>query len=234
MRPALLLVCANSLCALAVPATLAAQAGSRPSRTIGYADASIALRFGTLGAGVELSKLLASHLAARVGANYFKYSTNKSQSDISYDATAKLQAVSALFDLYPSARGAFHVTAGVMTNPLTVDATGVPNGNTFTINDHDYTPTQVGSLVANAKFPGASPYVGLGWGTPARKNGRVRFVFDLGAAIGKAKITLDATGAANNAVLASDLRAQQDKSQSDLDKYGKAYPVIQAGLLFKF
>ncbi|MFN8582029.1 MAG: hypothetical protein U0163_13790 [Gemmatimonadaceae bacterium] len=234
MRPTFRLVFAIALCTLASPVSISAQATSRAPRTIGYADASFAVRFGSLGVGVEMSKLIASHLGARVGANYFNYTGTQSQSDISFDATFKAQSFSGLIDLYPSARGAFHLTGGVLTNPLKVDGTGVPTGSTFTVNDVEYTAAQVGTLNAHAKFPAVSPYAGLGWGTPARKNGRVRFVMDLGAAIGKPDVTLDATGAAGNAALASDLQAQQQKIQNDVNKYGKVYPVVQFGLLFKF
>lgn len=235
MRHSHLLLSASTMFTLAAPTLLVAQSGSRPSRTIGYADASFAIRFGTLGVGAELSKLVASHLGARVGANYFNYTKTQTQSDMSFDATLKAQSLSALFDLYPSGRGAFHFTGGVMTSPVKVDGTGVPqSGSTFTVNDVEYTSAQVGTLNAHAKFPSVSPYAGFGWGTPARKNGRVRFVMDLGAAIGQAKVTMDATGALSNAALANDLQLQQDKVQKDLDKYGKVYPVVQFGLLFKF
>ena len=234
MRPAHLLISTATLCTLAVPRPASAQVGSRAPRTIGYADASFAIRFGTLGVGVEMSKLVASHLAARVSANYFNYTKTQSQSDISFDATLKAQSFAALFDLYPSARGAFHLTGGVITSPVKVDGTGVPTGTSYTVNDVEYTAAQVGTLNAHAKYPSLSPYAGLGWGTPARKNGRVRFVMDLGAAIGQAKVTMDATGALSSPALANDLQLQQEKVQKDLDKYGKVYPVVQFGLLFKF
>ncbi|MFN8574456.1 MAG: hypothetical protein U0132_20555 [Gemmatimonadaceae bacterium] len=234
MRPKLLLLTAGTICTLTVPAALHAQIGSRSSNTIGYADASFAIRFGTLGVGVEMSKLVASHLGARVGANYFNYTKTESQSDIAFDATLKAQSFSALFDLYPSGRGAFHLTGGIMTSPVKVDGKGVPTGTSYTVNDVEYTAAQVGTLNAHAKFPSMTPYAGLGWGTPARKSGRVRFVMDLGAAIGQAKVTMDATGALSNAALANDLQLQQEKVQKDLDKYGKVYPVVQFGLLFKF
>ena len=199
------------------------------------ADAAVAVRLSTLGFGIEASKWLVSHVTARVGANFGSFSKNgKESSDISYDIHLKFKAVEALIDLSPSARGNFHFTAGLLTNPVKLTGTGVPTGGTFDINDHTYTSAQVGTLSAEAKFPGASPYFGIGFGTGARKGGRVKFVFDLGASIGKAKLVLNATGASNNTQLAADLQAQQQKTQDDLDKYAKVYPVLSFGLAFHF
>jgi hypothetical protein len=208
-----------------VPATLAAQGN--------HADVGIAFRFGTLGLGLEVSKLITSHIAARAGGNYTKFSTTKSQSDITYDATAKFQAFSLLIDLFPGNRGSFHFTGGIMTDPVKVTATGKPTSGNFTINGTSYTAAQVGTLTGEAKFPDVGPYAGIGFGTPARK-GAVSFLFDLGAYIGKAKVSLKATGAAANPTLASDLQAQVNKTQKDVDKYAKVYPVLSFGLMIRF
>ena len=234
MRASLPYICALAL--LAHPATrpLLAQEDPKSSERGGHTDAGIALRVGTLGIGLEVSKLITGHLAARVGGNYFKLSTTKSQTDITYDASLKLQAFSALIDLFPGNRGSFHVTGGIMTDPAKVDASGKPAANgTFTINGVTYTSAQVGILTGEVKFPSVGPYLGFGWGTPARNGGALKFLFDLGVVIGKAKVTLNATGAANNPGLASDIQAQQDKTQSDVEKYAKVYPALSFGLAYR-
>jgi hypothetical protein len=199
-----------------------------------HTDAAIGLRFGTPGIGLEASKLLTSHLGARVGANYFKLTRTQSKSDISYDASLKLQGVTALIDLFPARRGSFHISGGLMTNPLKVTGTGKPSaGGTFTINSNTYTSAEVGTLIAEAKYPSTSPYLGFGIGSPARGHSALGFTFDLGAAIGKPKVVLTATGAASDPSLAADLQAQQDKTQKDLQKL-KVFPVLQLGLAYRF
>jgi hypothetical protein len=224
---------ASALCLGLVSAQLAAQQTSgAPAHQ--YADVSVGLRFGTPGIGLEVGKLLTSHLSVRVGANYFKINKTKSQSDVTYNASLKLQGLSALLDLYPGSRGGFHFTAGIFTNPLNITGTGQPTGGTYTINGVSYSSAQVGTLTAVGKFPGVSPYVGLGFGTPARRHGALEFLFDLGAVIGKPTITLSATGAASNAALLSDLQAQVNKTQSDVQKYLKVYPVLSFGLAYRF
>lgn len=199
-------------------------------------DLAVALRLSTLGLGLEVGKQLIDHLSVRFGANFG--SSNKSgreTSGIAYDVHLKLKAVELLADLAPKARGNFHFTFGVLTDPLHIVANGVPSASgTFTINDHDYTAAQVGTLSAEAKFPGVSPYFGLGFGTPARKGGRLKFLFDLGASIGKPTLTLSASGAQNNATLQADLNAERNDAQEDLDKYLKVYPVLSFGLAYHF
>src|SRR5262249_31270616 len=145
----------------------------------------------------------------RAGINFGSVNkSGKQQTDITYDVHLKFKAVDALLDFYPSKRGTMHFTAGLLTNPATITGDGKPSAaGTFTINKNTYTSAQVGTLRATAKFPSASPYVGLGFGTPANRGGRVTFLFDLGVGIGKARLKLTSTGAATDPALQSDLDA---------------------------
>jgi hypothetical protein len=239
MRHALALGFGSLVVSLAGATTpLAGQGPAAPteSESVSHgADAAIALRLSTLGVGLELGKQLLDHLSIRAGANVGSYNKEgKEQSDITYDVHLRLKAAELLADLAPGRRGNFHFTLGLLTNPVTIKANGRPTASgTFTINDHSYTSAQVGTLSADGKFPSVSPYLGLGFGTPARKGGRVKFLFDLGASIGKPRLSLSATGAQSNPTLQADLDAQRDKTQKDLDKV-KVYPVLSLGLAFHF
>jgi hypothetical protein len=218
-------------------APLAAQQSSPSHRPADHAGISVAVRLSTLGLGVEVGKLLTSHASVRVGANYFKSSATKKQSDITYNADLHAQALSALIDLYPHGGGSFHFTAGIMTNPVKVTATGQPSATgTYEINGQPYTSAQIGVLTGEGKYPSAGPYVGLGFGTPSRKGGPMAFLFDLGVVIGQPTITLAATGAAcgTGSGCAANLQAQQAKTQSDVRKYAKVYPVVSFGLAYRF
>lgn len=228
--PRFILLGSTILLSQFTPIRLAAQASSGS-----HLDASVALRFGTLGFGVEVSKLLMGHVGVRVGANYFKLDKTRTESNVTYDATLKAKAFSALIDLFPANRGSFHFTGGLMTDPVKVNGTGKPttSGN-FTLNGNTYTTAQVGVLTAEVKYPDVAPYVGIGFGTPARNGSALKFLFDLGVVIGKATVALDATGAASNPTLAADLQAQEDKTEHDVQKYAKVYPVISFGLAYRF
>lgn len=200
-----------------------------------HTDASVAFRLATSGFGGEMAKLLTGHVAVRVGGSYYSWSTTKSQSDISYDASLKLHTFTALLDLFPARRGSFHVTTGLVTNPLTINATGIPAASdSFKISGREYSASAVGTLTAQGKFHGASPYLGFGFGTPANDHKALKLLFDLGAALGKPSITLNATGADSIPQLAADILAQQTKTQHDVRKFLKVYPVLSLGLGYRF
>ena len=196
-------------------------------------DLSLAVRFGTLGIGGEISKLLTPHVGIRASGNYFSYNKNFTNTDVNYDASLKFEGITGLIDLYPASRGAFRFSAGVMTRPITVSGSGVPSNGAFTINSHSYTQAQVGTLTETAQWASALPYVGLGFGTPAAPHAGFGFLFDLGAAIGKPTVSLTASGAGSNAQLQSDLNAQVAKSASNANKI-PVYPVLSLGLAYRF
>ena len=232
VRPACIAIVASVLVTGAwSPAS--AQRSSGPSDR-GASDVAVAIRIGSLGYGVQVSRLLASHVGVRVGGDFFTLTLDgKEQDNIAYDGRAKWRSLSALVDLYPAPRGSFHLTAGLVTNPVKVTATGRPTGGTFDINDHPYTAAEVGTLTATGKFSSVMPYAGLGVGTAASRHGGLGVVFDLGVAIGKPTVDLTATGAAGNAQLQSDLNAQIATTQHDADKL-PVYPVLALGLSYRF
>jgi len=197
-------------------------------------DAAFGVRVGTTGYGVEVAKLLTGHFGARVGGNFGSYSTTQTESDIRFHASVKANSASFLLDFFPGSRGSFHLTGGLHTRPLKASGTGVPTSQgTFTINDRDYTASQVGTLGARLKLAGAAPYAGLGFGTPANRGSSVKLRLDLGVILARPEVVLTATGAASNAQLRADLAAQQAELQHDIDKWAKAYPVIALGLAYK-
>ena len=211
-----------------VAASPAAPAQSSGSST------SIGLRVGTLGLGLEISHLLSDHIGLRVGGNYLSLNQKRTEESITYDATAKLQSFSGLLDWYPGRRGAFHISAGAVTNPLTVDGVGVPEGgSSYTINGRDYTASQVGTFTSTAKFGSVLPYVGIGFGTPASKSHGIGVLFDVGAAIGKPTVVLNSSNAANVPGLAADIRAETVKVQDSANAL-VVWPVVSLGLTYRF
>lgn len=196
-------------------------------------DASLGVKIATTGYGVEVAKLLSSHFAARVAVNFGSYNTNQTKNDVTYDASIKARGTAVLLDIFPPARGSFHFTTGLHTNPISIVGSAVPSGQgTIKLNNREYPASQVGVLTASVKLPSTAPYLGIGFGTPATRHGSVKLRFDLGAILGKPKVLLNATGAANNAQLAADVAAEQAKTQKDINSLA-AYPVLAIGLAYK-
>lgn len=199
----------------------------------GHLDASIGVRGGTLGFGVEAGKLIFSHLGVRAGINLFNYGVNGTISDLAYNARLRYQNVPVMLDFFPWARGNFHLTGGVVFDQNRITGTGQPDesGN-ISINHTNYSQSQVGVLSAAVRYPSTAGYAGLGFGTPAR-NSLMAFVVDLGAMISTPQVAVSATGAGSNPQLASDVQAQQTMTQQKVNQYAHVYPVISMGLVVK-
>ncbi len=195
-------------------------------------DIGIAVRAGTIGVGGEVSKLLTSHVGARVGLNF--YTLHKDGQDIGdnkFDITAELHAFSALIDLYPGARGSFHLTGGLMTTPAKVS--GIGNATSYTFNGTSYTASQVGTLTVAAQYGSTLPYVGLGFGTAASSHGGLAFVFDLGVAIGKPALTMHGSNAPSGGAVDANIQAEVAKHQTDVNKI-PGFPVLAIGFMYRF
>lgn len=197
------------------------------------ANLSVGVRAGTLGLGLEAAKLLTPNFGVRGAIYRTSYDLDRTESDIQYSVEATFHSVTALVDLYPSGRGSFHLSAGIISSPPTLDAVAQPTGSTYDIDGTTYTAAEVGQLTATGRWKETIPYVGLGWGTSANKGGGLGFFLDLGAGIGNPTATLRATGAAANSSLAQDVAAEERKLQDNLDKL-PVYPVIQLGLAIRF
>jgi hypothetical protein len=221
----------RTIAILALVAPITALAGQSSGSS--GSDMSIGVRFGTLGFGPEIAKLITPHIGLRIGADFFSLTHTFNQSELTIDGKIKMKAFTGLLDLFPGNRGSFHVTAGVISNPVEITGTGVPSSSGFTINKHPYSQSDVGTLSGSANWPSASPYVGFGFGTPAGKHSGIRFVFDVGVGIGKPTVLISATGSATNSALATDLAAQQDTIQKTANKL-PVYPAISFGLVFRF
>jgi hypothetical protein len=218
----------------AVPITVRAQPMAPPGGGGGGGglDLGIGLHAGTTGLGIDASKLLFSHLGVRGEFNYLGFGLSETFSDVTYSAKLRLQSIPLLVDLYPGARGSFHVSGGVVFNQTHLVGTGVPGaGGTLTINHDTYTSSEIGVLSGAFRYPSTGGYFGLGFGTPAKKS-MIAGTFNLGVILGKPSVSLSATGASTNPALASDLAAQQATTQKDVNKL-TFFPVLSSGIMLR-
>ncbi len=221
---------------LAVGGGHAAQAQVPGGQTAG--DTAVTFRVSTLGLGTELSKQVGRRFAGRLSFNDYSYSASSTYQHVAYNANLHLNSFSALGDFYPSARGAFHLTGGLVIDNNKLTGVGTPAGmsgtQTFTLNGHTYTVGQVGSLNGQATFARLAPYLGFGFGNPNAGGSPLRLLLDLGVvAQGKADLSLTATGAAADPSLAADVEAQRRATQSDLNKL-QFFPVVSVGFAYHY
>src|SRR5690606_36473730 len=109
-----------------------------------------------------------------------------------------------------------------------------PRDGSYTFNDHEYTAAEVGTASASLRWPKPMPYLGFGFGSPARKHGSFAVCLDVGAAFGTPTFDLSATSSIAGSTLDRDIAAERDRIQEDVDRYGKVYPVVSMGVGIRF
>jgi hypothetical protein len=196
-------------------------------------DVSVALKAGTLGAGLEAETSFSDSFGARVGINYFTYSDTWTENDIDYDIDLNLLSVSALLDWHPF-QGSFRVSGGALYNGNDIDMDS-KSAATYQIGDTTYTSANIGNLTANVDFNDVAPYFGVGWDTTFGKSNKFGFLLELGAIYqGPPKVDLSISGPlSGNQALQNDLQAEEDKLKEDLDNF-EYYPVLAVGFNYRY
>lgn len=187
---------------------------------------------GLPGVGIGYAQPLSERFTLR-GDLYTLGSRSKStvEEGIAYDGDYKLHRGALLADWFPFA-GSFRISAGAAFNSyrITLDASGA--GGSITIGDRTYTTTAADGLKVQIQFPKTTPYVGFGWGH--HMGSGWRFSADVGAAIGRAKLTATPRG---QLAAEPDIQANIDKELAELrDGVGKvrAIPQLSIGFGYSF
>lgn len=193
--------------------------------------------FPQIGAGVGIG--VTDTLQVRAGLDYLKFSSGDVEdTDITYKADLKFKGAEALLDWYPF-NGSFHLTGGAYLNKneLTIDAK--PTNGEFTINDVAYQADEVGSLNGKIDFASLAPYVGIGWGHVAGKDGHFHFATDIGVLLqGSPNTTLNVTcgpltDSGSCTQLQSDVTVEENKLNDDISGF-KYLPVATFSVAYRF
>ena len=166
-----------------VPVPRAAQLG--PSQH----GIGVALKGGTLGAGLEFSKSLSGRLGARVGVNYFSYAHSVEQEVVrdnfegrfTIDGAADMFSMSLLADFYPLKK-VFRLSAGLVYNGNVLSVAAAPSDSIrVTMNDADVYrgADEVGDVAVDITWNKLRPYFGVGLGNAAVGK-RINLLLDLG------------------------------------------------------
>lgn len=132
-----------------------------------------------------------------------------------YDAAFKTSpGIGVLADFYPINDSGFRVSGGLYLAKQKYQLDGRSN-TSYSINGHSYSSAQLGQFSGETRFRSLSPYIGVGWESKPSASGW-RFVSDLGVKLlSTSSNRLDASGAASNAALRSDLAAEQKHLRGD-------------------
>ncbi len=204
--------------------------------TAAYAGkTAVGVKMSSLGFGIEGQRAITETLGVRAGIDFFAYSFNGTTSNVDYDFEIELKNAPIILDWHPFIN-AFRMSMGILINGNDISAKANPTASgTFNINGVTYTGADVGTLKGKIDFNLIAPYLGFGWDTSFDKERGLGFTFELGAIYqGIPEADLSVTGpASNNAALVRDLAQEESDLQKDLNLF-KLYPVISAGIIYRF
>jgi hypothetical protein len=213
-----------------------------------FSKAGVAVKISTMGAGFDVATPLTRTLNLRGSAMFFTFGHDFTTDGIPYNASLDFKGGAVNVDWFPF-HGGFHVSPGVYF--LKSDLGGtllVPAGQTFTLNDVDYTSSGVDPIHGNGSlvFPHTvGPSLTVGWGNILPRSGKHWSVpFEIGAAyFGKPSVTLNLAGVAcqggNCSSVATDpdtqknVKAEQNTLNDDL-KALQTYPIVSIGVSYQF
>lgn len=196
----------------------------------GSAQTGVALRVGTLGPGIEVSRRLAPVVSARAQFSYLprthvpEYTLNRTDVDVAFDGHATLRSWALFVDLHPPI-GPIRVTTGLVSIGSLVEGRGRP------LNDYEYqgkvyTPEEMGTVTSEISWKSrVRPYLGLGTGSPPASRG-IGFQFDLGVVFsGSPDFEL-------TSVTSFIPTPAQIERAEEIVRWAKIYPVLSVGVSF--
>ncbi len=201
-------------------------------------DMGVYAKGGTLGLGGGVGVGVTDSIRLRAGYTTYKYSKDKSESDVDYHGDMTVGGGEAMVDWHPF-NGTFRLTGGLTFNRNKATLDAKPTGGTYTLNDVTYTAAEIGALDGNVSFQSTAPYFGVGWGDVVDKAGNFSFIADIGVLFqGSPDVKLNATcgtgvDAATCAEIQSNTAAEEKILSDDLSSL-KYWPVISLGVAYRF
>lgn len=209
----------------------------------------IGVKMSSLGAGIEAASAVTRRSNVRLGFNAFDYSRDFTKDGIAYNGDLSLRSLELLYDQYLI--GPLHVSPGLLLyngNRGTASAS-VPGGQPFTLGGTTFyssrTSPVTGTGVLNLGTTAPMVLIGIGNLLP-RSSRHFAVNFEAGVIFeGAPKSKLSLTGStcdgtftvclpvASNPVVQSQIQAEQNKINSDVD-FLRYYPVVSIGIGYKF
>jgi hypothetical protein len=202
----------------------------------GQAAVGVGVRAGTTGIGGEVAvELVPEYLNLRLAGNGGALTVKVNEDDATYDSDITLQTWMALLDWHVGG-GPFKFVVGGCYNGSDVEGTARPT-EPVKVGDITYTPAEIGSLFASAKYDSFGGYAGLGFGNLAFGEGRWTASLDLGVMFfSEPDITLDSRGGllSETPQVKRELKKELDNFSDDYIEWLRYYPVLSLGVAVRF
>jgi hypothetical protein len=217
-----------------------------------FSSFAMGVYISTLGPGVEAAVPVGNRFNLRADFNIFSYSTNITQSGITYGADLTLRSAQISLDWFPHGRK-FHISPGMLLyngNRMAANLL-IPTNTSFSLNNVTYFSDPADPLTGSAKisFPFAGPQFTVGYGNmlPRWKKVHLSFPLEVGAAyFGDGNTSIQFTGSACTALggincmpvnsfsrFQSDVYAEEVIVNNDLH-YARIFPILRYGISYKF
>ncbi len=208
---------------------------------------------GINGLGGNIALPFTRHFNARIGGEYFHYSTSFTEQGANVDASLKLGNGKVALDWYPFHSG-FRVSPQ-MVFAIQTQASGtvlVPSGSTITLNGQNYISSTTDPLHGSGRVTTrkAAPGISIGWGNISpRGEGHLTFPVEVGFYyIGQPNLQVNFTGSACDPTVPqtigcesvdtdpgfqASLRAFIARNQHNVS-YASFFPIASVGIGFRF
>ncbi len=205
-------------------------------------DFGVGFKAGTVGAGIDLSAAVAKTINVRLSLTSVDLEGEDETITVGdsvegdFDAELDLDfGANALLVDWFIFNGGFHFTAGMMRHTGAADITGELT-STADFDGITITPGDIGTIRGDVEFADSyQPYIGVGWGRKAGKNGGFSVTADVGIVLLDPSVELEATatGVVTQADVDASLRDMEADAEDDLDAF-EAWPVLAIGVNYAF
>lgn len=204
---------------------LSGAAVARGETTLG-----VSLEASTLGAGLSVGMPVGERFNVRGMYHGFSYDLDDIEDDsgATYEGELDLTSAGLMVDFHPF-KGAFRLTAGLVSNGNEIGLTGMPAGGVFQVGDCTFESNPADPLAVDGtvEFSSSAPYVGIGWGGNLNAKPGFFMTLDVGVLVsGSPDTTLAGRGQARNAN-AGDLACGSSVTYQDVSSYPEFQQAVQ-------
>lgn len=205
-------------------------------------DVGVGVQAGSVGIGLNLSASVTKTVNARLSLTKIDIDDEEDtltvgdsdEGEIDAELELDYGANALLVDWYVF-NGGFHLTAGMMRHTGEVDLSAELTASA-TFDGVTLNPGDIGTISGEVKLADSyQPYIGIGWGRKAGKNGGFSLTADLGVVLLDPSVSMEATttgGVAQSDVDDALLKMEED-AEAELDDF-EAWPVISVGVNYAF